>query len=276
MLVGICGLGFVGETIHAFLNKFKYSSSNKNNLIQDILVYDKYRQINTLDRLLNADILYLCIPAPYDERLQSYNMDEIDNTLFLLAELKYTGIILIKSTVLPNYCVNINKQYPGLKLVHNPEFLTARTVAEDFEKQKQIILGYTEQSQLAIQTVTDFYKTLFPCALLSINSANETALTKLACNSFYTVTVQFLTELYLLCDQNGVEFNTVKKLMLQNNWINPMIPELDGQLSFSGACLNKDINVLNQYMAVNRTPNGVVNSVIHERNCMQQLKCPMV
>jgi nucleotide sugar dehydrogenase len=272
MLVGICGLGFVGEAIYAFMNKFKHSSLNETNIIQDILVYDKYRQIGTLDTLLNADIIYLCIPTPYDEHLQSYNMDEIDNTLFLLAEHKYTGILLLKSTVLPNYCVNMNKQYPELRLVHNPEFLTARTAAEDFEQQKHIILGYTEQSQSAIQTVTDFYKTLFPSALLSINSTNESALAKLACNSFYATKVQFFTELYLLCDRLGVKFDTVKGLMLQNNWINPMhtlIPGPDGQLSFGGACLPKDISALNQYMAVYSSPNAVLNAVIQERNGMR-------
>jgi UDPglucose 6-dehydrogenase len=274
MLIGICGLGFVGEAIYTFMNKFKHASLHEGNVnvIQDILVYDKYKQINTLDTLLPADILYLCIPTPYDEQLQSYNMDEIDNTLFLLAELKYTGIILLKSTVLPNYCVNINKQYPDLCLVHNPEFLTARTAAEDFAEQKHIILGYTEQSQPCIRTVTDFYKTLFPAALLSINSANEAALAKLACNSFYATKVQFFTELYLLCERLGMEFNTVKGLMLQNNWIHPMhtlIPGPDGQLSFGGACLPKDISALNQYMEVNRTPNAVMNAVIQERNCMR-------
>lgn len=272
MFVGICGLGFVGEAIYTFMNKFIHSSQNENNLIQDILVYDKYRKINALDTVLNADILYLCIPTPYDEQLQSYNMDEIDNTLFLLAEHKYTGIVLLKSTVLPNYCVNINKQYPGLQLIHNPEFLTARTAAEDFEQQKHIILGYTEQSQSAIQTVVEFYKTLFPGSLLSINSANESALTKLACNSFYATKVQFFTELYLLCDKLGVEFNTVKNLMLQNNWIHPMhtvIPGPDGQLSFGGLCLPKDISALNQYMALYGSPNAVMNAVIQERNSMR-------
>jgi nucleotide sugar dehydrogenase len=271
MIVGICGLGFVGEAINTFMNKIK-CSPNGNNLIQDILVYDKYKRINTLDTLLNVDILYICIPTPYDENIQSYNMDEVDNTFFLLAELNYAGIILLKSTVLPNYCININKQYPTLRVVHNPEFLTARTAVEDFEQQKHIILGYTEQSQPTIQTVMDFYKTLFPDAFLSVNSANEAALAKLACNSFYATKVQFFTELYLLCQQIGVDFNTVKNLMLQNNWINPMhtiIPGPDGQLSFGGACLPKDISALNQYMAMNRTPNGVINAVIHERNCMR-------
>lgn len=272
MFVGICGLGFVGDAIYSFMHKFKESLANENNFIQDILVYDKYKQINTLDTLLHTDILYLCVPTPYDEQLQTYNMDEIDNTLFLLAELKYTGTILLKSTVLPNYCVNINTQYPTLRVVHNPEFLTARTAVEDFEQQKHIILGYTEQSQPAIQMVTDFYKTLFPGALLSINSANEAALAKLACNSFYATKVQFFTELYLLCDQLGIAFDTVKGLMLQNNWIHPMhtlIPGPDGQLSFGGACLPKDISALNQYMAANRTPNAVVNAVIQERNAMR-------
>ena len=274
MLIGICGLGFVGEAIYSFMHKFKQSALNENNLIQDILLYDKYKQINTLDTILRADILYICVPTPYDEQLQSYNMDEIDNTLFLLAEHKYTGILLLKSTVLPNYCVNINKQYPDLHLVHNPEFLTARTAAEDFEQQKHIILGYTEQSQSRIQTVTEFYKTLFPGALLSINSANEAALAKLACNSFYATKVQFFTELYLLCDQLGVEFNTVKHLMLQNKWIHPMhtlIPGPDGQVSFGGACLPKDISALNHYMAANGTPNGVLTAVIQERNCMRDM-----
>jgi len=274
MLVGICGLGFVGEAIYAFMNKFKNSCWNENNIVKDILVYDKYKQINTLDTLLNTDILYICIPTPYDEQLQSYNMDEIDNTLFLLTEMDYTGIILLKSTVLPNYCVNINTQYPNLRVVHNPEFLSARTAIEDFEQQKHIILGYTKQSQTCIQIVTDFYKTLFPGALISINSANESALAKLACNSFYATKVQFFTELYLLCDRIGVEFNTVRNLMLQNNWINPMhtlIPGPDGQVSFGGACLPKDISALNQYMEVNRAPNGVVNAVIYERNCMRHI-----
>ena len=274
MFIGICGLGFVGEAIYTFMTNYQKSAANETNLVQDILVYDKYKQINALDTLLRADILYLCIPTPYDAQLQSYNMDEIDNTLFLLAELKYAGIILLKSTVLPNYCATMNNRYPDLRVVHNPEFLSARTAAEDFAQQKHIILGYTEQSQSVIKTVTDFYKTLFPYALLTINSANEAAMTKLACNSFYATKVQFFTELYLLCDRVGVDFNTVKGLMLQNKWIHPMhtmIPGPDGQVSFGGACLPKDISALNHYMAANGTPNGVLTAVIQERNCMRDL-----
>ena len=269
MIVGICGLGFVGEAIYSFMNKTLCASYD---IISDIVVYDKYKQINTLDALLHADLIYLCIPTPYNDICKSYNMDEIDNTLFLLKELAYPGIILIKSTILPNYCTAINNLYPQLKLIHNPEFLSAKTAAEDFLKQQHIILGYTSQSQTSVNVVTDFYRALFPHALISINTAEESALMKLACNSFYATKVQFFTELYLLCEKTQVDYNTVKGLMLNNNWINSMhttIPGPDGEISFGGACLPKDISALNQYMAFNGVPNGVLNATIVERNLMR-------
>ena len=270
MIVGICGLGFVGEAIYNFMNKTLCASYD---IISDIVVYDKYKQINTLDALLYADILYICIPTPYNDLTRAYNMDEIDNTLFLLAELNYKGIILLKSTVLPTYCTDINKIYPSLKIVHNPEFLSAKTAKEDFAQQKHIILGYTAHAKCCIREVTDFYKTLFPYALISLSTPEESALTKLACNSFYACKVQFFTELYLLCERTRVDFNIMKGLMLNNEWINPMhttVPGPDGQISFGGACLPKDINSLNQYMLFNGVPNGVINATILERNCMRQ------
>jgi UDP-glucose 6-dehydrogenase len=48
-----------------------------------------------------------------------------------------------------------------------------------------------------------------------------------------------------------------------------LIPGPDGQLSFGGACLPKDISALNQCMALYGSPNAVVNAVIQERNAMR-------
>jgi len=199
-------------------------------------------------------------------------MDEMDSTLFLLYELKYTGIILIKSTVLPNYCENINNTFPALKIMHNPEFLSATTAIQDFASQSHIILGYTKQSQQSIGAVEAFYNALFPTALISINTANTSAVTKLACNSFYATKVQFFTEIFLLCNKLQVDFNTVQKQMLNNTWINPMhtnVPGSDGQISFGGACLPKDINALSQFMRENTSYNSVLEAVIQERNIMR-------
>jgi len=262
MKIGICGLGFVGNAIYTFM---------KNQ--HEIVIYDKYKQLNTLDILLDAEIIYLCVPTPYNDTIKTYSMDELDNTFFLLAELNYKGIILVKSTVLPDYCETMNNTYPGLHIIHNPEFLSAKTAEEDFKEQKHIILGYTMQSQPHMNRIETYYKNIIPASTISVTTSTASALVKLACNSFYATKVQYFTELFLLCEKINVDFNTVKHLMLNNNWINPMhtqVPGQDGDISFGGACLPKDISALNQYMIVNNVPNRLVNSVISERNIMRE------
>jgi GDP-mannose 6-dehydrogenase len=113
---------------------------------------------------------------------------------------------------------------------------------------------------------------LFPLALISITTSKAAGITKLACNSFYAAKVQFFTEIFLLCNKVDVDFNEVKKLMLNNQWINAMhtsVPGSDGQISFGGACLPKDINALNQYMIEKKTHNHLLDAVICERNQMR-------
>lgn len=265
MIVGICGLGIVGNAVYSFMT---------NNNVEQVIVYDKYKQINSLDALLCTDMLYICISTPYVDTMKSYNMDETDTTLFLLNELNYAGIILIKSTVLPNYCETINNTYPALNIIHNPEFLSAATATKDFSEQSHIILGYTEKTKtMVVNKVADFYSTLFPQAVISISNSTTTALTKLACNSFYAAKVQFFTELYSLCSKIDIDFNDVKELMLKNNWINPMhtsVPGSDGQISFGGECLPKDINALNQFMILHNSYNSILEAVIQERNSIRK------
>lgn len=265
MIIGICGLGFVGGAIYAFM-------SNKD-IIKEVVVYDKYKQINEIGILLKAYIVYICIPTPYDDTKKSYNMNELDNTLCILNEMNYRGVILIKSTVLPTYCEEVNNKYKQLIIMHNPEFLSASTAEKDFMEQKHIIIGYTLQSQPFFPVVQDFYRLLFPEAQISINNSNTVALTKLACNSFYATKVQFFTELFLLCERTDIKYNEVVEMMLHNGWINPMhteVPGKDGKISFGGACLPKDISALNQHMILNNTSNGVLDAVINERNSMRE------
>lgn len=268
MIIGICGLGFVGGAIYAFMNEER----NKH-IIQNVVVYDKYKQLNELTILLQANIIYICISTPYDDISKSYNMEEIDNTLFLLNELKYTGIIVIKSTILPNYCEDANNKYTELIIIHNPEFLSASTAIKDFAEQKHIIIGYTLQSKSSVNLIIELYTLLFPEAIVSINTSTSVALIKLACNSFYATKIQFFTELFLLCERININYNEVKNIMLKNGWINPMhteVPGRDNQISFGGACLPKDINALNQYMVLHNTSHNVLESVINERNNMRE------
>ena len=265
MKIGICGVGFVGGAIKEYLDNYKSTKFH-------IVAYDKYKNLNTFGSLLESDLCFICLPTRYDNEAQTYDMREIDATLALFAEHQYNGILLIKSTVLPEYCAKMNGLYPHLRMIHNPEFLSARTAAEDFAQQKHIILGSTRQSEQSLPTVVSFYRGLFPLAEISECRAASSALTKLACNSFYAMKVQFFTELYLLCDRLNISYEEVKEMMLKNGWINPQhtaVPGHDGQLSFGGACLPKDVAALNALMETMATPHKVIEAVITERDDMR-------
>jgi len=272
--IGIIGLGFVGSAIQALLIKNKH-------LYEGIYVYDKYKpEINNIknafNSILETDIVFICLPTPYNESIQSFNMNEMDEAIKEFNEQSYKGILLIKSTLLPNYCSIISDLYPLLKIIHNPEFLSAKTAIADFEKQTHIVLGHTKYSALYVDKIKLFYEELFierkNELIFSISNSKISGLMKLSCNSFYATKIQFFTELYLLCEKMGISYDEMKSMMLKNNWIHPQhtdVPGHDNEISFGGACFPKDISALNKYMSFLNVPNEVISSVVNERNEMR-------
>jgi UDP-glucose 6-dehydrogenase len=185
----------------------------------------------------------------------------------------FKGVVVLKSTVEPETTEKLSKQYSNLQFIHNPEFLSSRTALEDFNNQKHIVLGKTNScTDESFNLVNTFYLTYYPEAKISICTSLESECMKLFANCFYAVKVQFFTELYLICQTNGCDFEKVKTMMLLNNWINPAhtnIPGPDGLISYGGMCFPKDTNALNEYMKKINTPNLILESCIHERNLMR-------
>ena len=242
MKVGIIGLGFVGNAMYqSFLIK------NVN-----VTVYDKFKDggIGTFNDILDTDILFLALPTPYNSIKKQYEYGPIEETLDKLKQANYKNAIVIKSTVTPETTINLEKKY-GLGLIHNPEFLTARTANEDFHNQKHIVLGKGELvDDLDNINVINFYKEYYPDAEISLCTSLESESMKIFCNSFYAVKVQFFTELYQLCQKNNTDYNIIKEMMLKNNWINHMhtnIPGPDGSVSYGGFCFPKDTNAFSTF-----------------------------
>jgi len=273
--VGIVGLGVLGTAILETLKLFNLSTK----------CYDKYKTINLgdnicsgINELINCNFIYLCLPTPYVEDNNgngngAYDKTELYNVVDELDTYNYSGLIIIKSTVEPGTTENILNKYHNLKIIHNPEFLTARTAADDFINQKHIVLGIPSTLvNKDYDIIVKFYETYFPDAKLSICNSKESECMKIACNSFYATKIQFLTEIKLLCDKLNIDYNNVKDLMLNNEWINPMhtnIPGPDGKLSFGGACFPKDTRALNSFMKTNNVHNQVINAVVEENKKMR-------
>ena len=232
-----------------------------------VTVYDKYKELGRSEDLAKCYLIFLCLPTPYDRSLKSYNKTELENVVRGLADLKFKGPVILKSTVEPGTTESLAK-LSGLKLCHNPEFLTAKSAAMDFRNQRRVILGSTSGNGDAVKEVSSFYKAYFPHAEIVTAESSETEAMKLFCNSFYAVKVQFFTELFLLCKDASLDFEKIRSLMAREPWVGDMHthqPGPDGMISYGGYCFPKDTRALLALMRKVGARSRVLQAAMEER-----------
>ena len=267
--ISIIGLGFVGNAM--------YESFKKRN-VDVICIYDKYKNggIGDMCNTVNSDIIFLALPTHYHEENNEYDKTALYEVCNQLNTLNYTKNVVIKSTIEPLTTDTFQKEFPNMNFYHNPEFLTARTAVEDFDKQTHIVIGKPNlASTLGHTLLHNFYSHFYPNAEISLCNSTESECMKIYCNCFYAVKIQFMTELYELTNKLDCSFENIKNLMLKNKWINPMhtqIPGHDGKISYGGMCFPKDTTALNAFMNKYNSPNLVLQSTINERNTMRNDK----
>lgn len=258
MKVAVVGIGVVGSSV---LKSFMTKGI-------DVVPFDKYKNVGTIEDILNTDIAFLCLPTLYSYELSSYDKSSIIETCQYLSEHNYKGLVVIKSTVEPTTSEGLGKHF-GLQVLHNPEFLTAKTAFEDFHMQSHVIIGQTTGvTDEKTQILGQFFKTHYPQSMLTICSSTESESIKIFCNCFYAVKVQFFNECYILCQKLGIDYNLIRDSMLKNNWINPMhtqVPGTDGKLSYGGMCFPKDTNALLSFMKIMGVPHKVLEGAVEER-----------
>jgi UDPglucose 6-dehydrogenase len=266
MKIGVIGIGVVGgATYKSFLDKCQNSDI-------EVVAFDKYKNIGTFENMIDTDMVFLCLPTLYNYELMSYDKSSIHEICSELSKVQYKGLVIIKSTVEPTNSQNFADTY-NLFVIHNPEFLSARTAYEDFHNQKHIIIGKTNQIiDCHVDKILNFYKTYYSDADVTLCTSTESESIKIFCNNFYSVKIQFFNELYLLCQKINIDYETIRTAMLKNGWINPMhtiVPGTDGQLSYGGMCFPKDTNALLSFMKTVDSPHKILEATVNEHNEMR-------
>lgn len=273
--IGVVGVGVVGS---ALLKSFDIKQIKT-------ISFDKYKTnvrdgyAQNLKDCLVCDILFLCLPtlindkdsngSAGDQHRAGFDKKAIYETCKYLNDNLYQGIVVLKSTVEPGITAHLAGFYNNLKIIHNPEFLSAATAFEDFHNQTHVVLGGEPE---LTDKVAEFFKKFYPDAKISQCSSVESESMKIFANSFYAVKIQFFNELYLACNHSGADFKVVRDLMLKNGWINPQhteVPGKDKQLSYGGMCFPKDTVALENYLISSGVPCGVLTATIKERNTMR-------
>jgi len=264
--IGIIGVGFVGNAIKTVFEEKGH----------ELICYDKFKKYQPINNILTADFIYLCLPTPYNNISETFDYTSLLDSCFFLSENNYSKIILIKSTIETGITNILCEKYPNLQFIHNPEFLSCNTAVNDFKNQKHIVLGKSNNCNFEnIKVIYNFYNSNFDNCKISFCLSNESESMKLFLNSFYSVKIQFFNELYDFCKKKNLDFENIRKLMLNNNWINPMhtlVPGIDGNLSYGGNCFPKDTNALLSLMKNCSSHHSILKSTINERNSMRQDK----
>ena len=239
-MILVVGCGFVGETV---------AKSLEQNGHPVIRVDPKYND-NTLDMYQGTDGLraIVCVPTP--------TLDGVCDDRMIREVLEELGDIpvLLKCTVPPNML----ETYPE-NVTYNPEFLRAKTAAEDFKKQKHFILGGTPENCELWKMQFSYMNDISSNQNQNILSANvefiETdrttaSMVKYVHNSWLATKVAFFHELMLKttgenlihAKRMGIHHRIISILAKFEN-IGPShmgAPNEENSLGFGGECFPKD------------------------------------
>lgn len=240
--IGIIGKGFVGTAVaNGFSHQTGYGA--------DIRIYDvnPEKSNNSLEETVNkSDFIFLSVPTPADK--DGFNdlsivksvLKDIDKVIN-----NVDNIVLVRSTVVPGTTRGIQNEFPNLRLVFNPEFLTERSATFDFINQTRVILGGDKK---LTNKVKYLYKNRFGDFLPVIETSFETAeMIKYMNNLFFATKVSFLNEMKLLSDKVGVNWaEAIEGFVLDGRvgHSHLSVPGPDGKLGFGGSCFPKDIQAL--------------------------------
>ena len=228
-MIGIIGQGFVGNAVY---------QSFKDHFTVRTYDIDSSRCNSTLKEVHECNVIFLCLPTPMNDD-GSCDVSILED---VLDNIPVNKIVVIKSTVPPRVVRQFEREY-RLRLVFNPEFLTAANAVVDFRNQDRIILGSNDTGVIEVGKI---YKKIFNCPIYYCDSV-EAMMCKYIVNTFLALKVSFANEIFDFCQKNGINYEEAVKLAIldkrvgESHW---QVPGPDGERGFGGACFPKDINAL--------------------------------
>ena len=249
--IGIIGNGFVGSSVaHGF-------SANTGCDVDDVKIYDKQndKSTHTIEEVVNdSDFVFISVPTPMNKN-GSISLDIIYDVFENIHNvIDYTKpgdscdtqpIILLRSTVTPGTTKQIQKKYPLMRIVFNPEFLTERSAKLDFINQSRFVLGGSDGDTDA---VTKLYQWRFGNYIPVIETNFETAeMIKYMCNCYFATKVSYMNEMYQIADKCGANWNDCIEGFALDGRIGHThlaVPGPDGKFGFGGSCFPKDVQAM--------------------------------
>ena len=238
MRVAIIGYGFVGKALEFGIKDNVKTFKVDPNLGTDIS--------DLVD--FEPNVCFICVPTPMNDD-GSQDTSILQKVIDELLLNSIASLIILKSTVLPDYVNKLKKLIP--EIVLNPEFLRERHANQDFINSKLIVLGGSKESTLL---AADFYKNHTKCVTTNYRFTDlvSAALIKYTINTFLALKVTFFNQLYDVFleshpSMKWEDFIDILKVDERIGHSHMKVPGIDGKFGYGGPCFPKDCNALSTY-----------------------------
>lgn len=240
--IGIIGRGFVGAAAaHGFSAATGYNAKIR---IYDI---DESKADSSLNDTVNlSDFIFVSVPTPANKD-GSIHLDMLIDCLKSIVNVckEKNKIVLVRSTIVPGTCTKLQKMFPTINIVFNPEFLTERSAFFDFINQSRYVLGGNIKD---VEKVAKLFSDRFGSSISIIKTDYETAeLIKYVSNIYFATKISYLNEMKLISDSVGADWEMVIEGFLRDGRVghsHSSVPGHDGKFGFGGSCFPKDIQAI--------------------------------
>lgn len=246
--IGIIGNGFVGKATQIFAR-----SSRVTKVVYDIDPNKCEPPGLTLEQCVKqCNLIFICVPTPVNVQTGKCDTSIVEKVVKNIKDLKYTGGIIVRSTVPPGTCAS-------LQVCHMPEYLTEKNWEKDFINTTSWELGVDGLSDHAKVCIDVLTSILFWCecdnvivsSKLIVTGCFVTETAKYMRNAMLAVKIGVCNEFEAYCRAKGIEYEAVRQLVIGDPRIgssHTMVPGHDGQRGFGGTCLPKDLRSISTEM----------------------------
>lgn len=234
MKIGIIGYGYVGKAVAAAYDP------------DDILINDPAldNSVSLTDIKAECGAIFVCVPTP------QHTDGSCDASILtcVLEKLRgYTGLVIAKSTALPQIYTELESKYSELKLAHVPEFLTAANAIVDYQFPVKVVIGCRQELRTDVFSAIMTEKITVDMTTVQFCSIAEAAMFKYVANTMLAMKVIINNEYYDICQALGINWDNVAKIaktdprLGDTHWA---VPGPDGSRGFGGGCFPKDVSAL--------------------------------
>ena len=188
-----------------------------------------------------SKFIIICIGTPIDQNLKPKIKEFLDFFYFLKKLLNKSQIVIIRSSIFPGIfnkvCKILNRKNGNI--VYCPERIVQGKAIEELPKLPQIIAGTNKKS---IFLAKKLFKKIV--AKIIVTSVLEAELIKLFSNANRYVNFSIANQLYMICKENDLNFDKVRKIMRDGYERNANLPTAGFT---AGPCLLKDTMQLSSF-----------------------------